>query len=281
MDARSAVGAGNWSKETAAKSSWSLSSFVVIQILMAQVGVGVIDYRVLGQATDRYISSILDGVVSILLTPISAIAVTLLYYDFRIRKEGFDLEMLSQSIGGACNRGMIAAVPPEQVREITQTILKRREFQEDATRGLDRAIFCKGLSNGSPKCPNGRRQHPDAARMLIIVLGIVLLALLAHIGYTVISEFLCACASEMSAGTFVTTTCLPWKASPTTGTMHLPSQERRCNPEISIVRCGSRIEFSSPCSTFGKSCDSRDGKPIVITSANASPPMRQRPRFAK
>jgi hypothetical protein len=53
-----------------------------------------------GLGNGAYISSILDGVVSILLSPVSAIAVTLLYYDFRIRKEGFDLEMLSQSIGG-------------------------------------------------------------------------------------------------------------------------------------------------------------------------------------
>jgi hypothetical protein len=42
----------------------------------------------------------MENLVSLLLTPISAIAVTLLYYDFRIRKEGFDLEILSQSIAG-------------------------------------------------------------------------------------------------------------------------------------------------------------------------------------
>jgi hypothetical protein len=61
------------------------------------------------------ISQVLNGLVSILMTPMSAIAVTLLYYDFRIRKEGFDLEMLSRSIGQRYTGGMILAVPPEQI----------------------------------------------------------------------------------------------------------------------------------------------------------------------
>jgi hypothetical protein len=84
---------------------------------------------------------------------------------------------------------MIAAVPPEQVREITQAILKRREFHDDAAQAwladtLQR--FVKWLS----KVSEWSAQNPSAARVLIIVLGIVLLALLAHMGYTVISEFM-------------------------------------------------------------------------------------------
>ena len=72
---------------------------LVIQILV-QAGVGLMTTVSFGVGNGAYISSILDGLVSILLSPVSAIAVTLLYYDFRIRKEGFDLEMLSRSIGG-------------------------------------------------------------------------------------------------------------------------------------------------------------------------------------
>jgi hypothetical protein len=45
------------------------------------------------------IQSILQNFISILVSPLQTIAITLLYYDFRIRKEGFDLEMLSQAIG--------------------------------------------------------------------------------------------------------------------------------------------------------------------------------------
>jgi len=62
---------------------------VVIQLLISG-----------GTGIASIISAILNGIASILLTPLSAISVTLLYYDFRIRKEGFDLEMLSQSISG-------------------------------------------------------------------------------------------------------------------------------------------------------------------------------------
>ena len=41
----------------------------------------------------------MDSILSIVLYPVGTIAITLLYYDLRIRKEGFDLEMLSQAIG--------------------------------------------------------------------------------------------------------------------------------------------------------------------------------------
>lgn len=46
----------------------------------------------------RFISSLFSVVSQILTMPISAAAYILLYYDLRIRKEGFDLEMLAQSL---------------------------------------------------------------------------------------------------------------------------------------------------------------------------------------
>jgi len=84
---------------------------------------------------------------------------------------------------------MIEKLDPEQVRKVTETVLSRREFQDDPSRAwmidlLDR--FSKWLS----KLSEWSAGHPDSARILIIVLGIVLLALLGHIGYTVVSEFL-------------------------------------------------------------------------------------------
>jgi hypothetical protein len=53
--------------------------------------------------TDRVSTAaqIVNGISTIVMFPVSAIAITLLYYDFRIRKEGFDLEMLSRAIGGS------------------------------------------------------------------------------------------------------------------------------------------------------------------------------------
>ena len=72
---------------------------VVIQVLV-QIGIGFVSVLGFGSGNGSTITPILENIVSLLLTPISAIAVTLLYYDFRIRKEGFDLEILSQSMGG-------------------------------------------------------------------------------------------------------------------------------------------------------------------------------------
>jgi hypothetical protein len=39
-----------------------------------------------------------SAVISVFIGPVTYIAVTLLYYDTRIRKEGFDIEMLAQSL---------------------------------------------------------------------------------------------------------------------------------------------------------------------------------------
>jgi hypothetical protein len=43
--------------------------------------------------------SIVSNIIEIVILPLQTIAITLLYYDLRIRKEGFDLEMLSQAMG--------------------------------------------------------------------------------------------------------------------------------------------------------------------------------------
>jgi len=84
---------------------------------------------------------------------------------------------------------MIEKLAPEQVREITETVLKRREFQDDPTQAWLVSLlqrFTKWLG----KLSEWSASHPDTAKIVIIVLGVILLALLAHIGYTVVSEFL-------------------------------------------------------------------------------------------
>jgi hypothetical protein len=45
------------------------------------------------------IQAVIRNVVSMFVSPLQTIAITLLYYDLRIRKEGFDLEMLSHAMG--------------------------------------------------------------------------------------------------------------------------------------------------------------------------------------
>ena len=92
---------------------------------------------------------------------------------------------------------MIAAVRPEQVREITQTVLKRREFHSDRGQAWIADVlqrFWKWLSQVS----EWSSHNPGSARILIIVLGIILIALLAHVAYTVISEFIALRKSNAS-----------------------------------------------------------------------------------
>lgn len=53
----------------------------------------------------------IDSLMTILLTPLGIVANILLYYDLRIRKEGFDLEMLSRSFGTTTEPSAPALAP--------------------------------------------------------------------------------------------------------------------------------------------------------------------------
>ncbi len=74
--------------------------FVVDLSLGATTFFGDLVYNVISQG------------VGILLMPVGVIAATLLYYDFRIRKEGFDLEMLQQAMHEDFNPGSDDQQPP-------------------------------------------------------------------------------------------------------------------------------------------------------------------------
>ena len=75
---------------------------IVINLLQAVLagGVGVVSSFLLTSdaGATAVLSSALGNLLSILLTPLGIIAAILLYYDMRIRKEGFDLEMLSLAV---------------------------------------------------------------------------------------------------------------------------------------------------------------------------------------
>jgi hypothetical protein len=57
------------------------------------------------------LSSALNNLLSIFLTPLGIIAAILLYYDMRIRKEGFDLEMLSRAMATEPQPLAVASTP--------------------------------------------------------------------------------------------------------------------------------------------------------------------------
>ena len=71
----------------------------LLQLVLAG-GVGVIAGMLFSSqgGGGAIMSSALNNLLSIFLTPLGIIAAILLYYDMRIRKEGFDLEMLSRAI---------------------------------------------------------------------------------------------------------------------------------------------------------------------------------------
>ncbi len=81
------------------RSSPWYSVVVLVQILLGGSGSLIIQVffgpgSVMGEA----LGGLFSGIAGLLTYPLQAIAVTLIYYDLRIRKEGFDLEMLSRAI---------------------------------------------------------------------------------------------------------------------------------------------------------------------------------------
>jgi hypothetical protein len=87
---------------------------LVVNLLQAVLagGVGMISNLVFSAASGSaaILSSALGNLLSIFLTPLAIIAAILLYYDMRIRKEGFDLEMLSRAL--ANDAQSLAATSP-------------------------------------------------------------------------------------------------------------------------------------------------------------------------
>jgi hypothetical protein len=84
---------------------------------------------------------------------------------------------------------MIESASPEQVREITRAVLARPEFQEDSAGGWF-ARYLQEFLQWLAKVSNWAGAHPGPAKTLIYVLGLIMAGLLAHMGYTVIGEFL-------------------------------------------------------------------------------------------
>lgn len=87
---------------------------VVVWVLQGLLGIGV--KQVVGlfftQESLRtgLLQTALTDAVSMFLTPLVVIADILLYYDFRIRKEGFDLEMLSRSLAAHAELDAVSAI---------------------------------------------------------------------------------------------------------------------------------------------------------------------------
>ena len=86
----------------------------LLQLVLA-AGVDMLAGMLFSAATGggNILGAAMNNLLSIFLTPLGIIAAILLYYDMRIRKEGFDLEMLSRAIATE-PRPMVAAQTPSR-----------------------------------------------------------------------------------------------------------------------------------------------------------------------
>ncbi|HYA01307.1 MAG TPA: hypothetical protein VEK76_13310 [Candidatus Binatia bacterium] len=85
-------------------SFWRIFLFYLVMLLVSGIvgellqALFSIFIQGLSQDTQLMVSSLAGGVVGILTSPFILILLTLVYYDVRIRREAFDLEMLAQSL---------------------------------------------------------------------------------------------------------------------------------------------------------------------------------------
>jgi hypothetical protein len=81
---------------------------------------------------------------------------------------------------------MIQGISPEEIRRVTQTVLGEPEFQK--TFNWTQVLF-EGFRDFIRAISSWALENPDMARILTIVLSILLVLILAHIGYTIGREF--------------------------------------------------------------------------------------------
>lgn len=80
---------------------------------------------------------------------------------------------------------MTQALSPEAIRRATEAVLDRPEFRPDAVETAGRSVINWFLNT----LPGWAEANPALARVLIVVLTLVLIALVSHILYTVVNEF--------------------------------------------------------------------------------------------
>ena len=108
------IGQGTWAELIVLGLLVGILSLIIQGVLGALIGASVFADPAEGGVMPIH-AAVLFGLVQALVMPLGQIATVLLYYDSRIRKEGFDLQMLAQEMG--------AALPPvpEQPSEPTTT----------------------------------------------------------------------------------------------------------------------------------------------------------------
>jgi hypothetical protein len=103
------IGKGTWGEVFVLGMIVGALTLIIQGALGAAVGVSIMSRSA---ETMPMHAAILMGLMNALVVPIGQAATVLLYYDSRMRKEGFDLEMLAKEMGVAMAAG--PAAPPDQ-----------------------------------------------------------------------------------------------------------------------------------------------------------------------
>jgi hypothetical protein len=83
----------------------------MIPSLALQFLTGGLDFREVGEVTtSALLWQVVSQLVTTLVYPLLYCALTVAYYDLRVRKEGFDLELLEQTLSHALPHGPTADV---------------------------------------------------------------------------------------------------------------------------------------------------------------------------
>jgi hypothetical protein len=102
---------------------WPAFGVLVVTQIITSIINGALNGLLLGiissadnEAVDALARALSTSVSSILTTPFAAAVITVLYFDMRVRKEGFDLELLARRIGveppAGAARDLLAPEPP-------------------------------------------------------------------------------------------------------------------------------------------------------------------------
>jgi hypothetical protein len=103
LEGRTASDAYSRSQELARDHAWRiLGTLAVCFVLemLAALGAAMLFGAIAGLAgLPERVATLFSSVAVVLTAPFSSVVVTLLYYDLRVRKEGFDLEMMALDLG--------------------------------------------------------------------------------------------------------------------------------------------------------------------------------------
>lgn len=158
---------------------------IIVSIIssMVQYGVLGIAYPIIGRDNTTAMglfSGVICGIVGVLVAPVSPIVTVLLYYDIRIRKEGFDLQMLAYDL--ASRTGNAADLPKPSPANVGQVQYQPAIAQEPVCahchypiRSLEDGVMCPSCKSvlhrscwnqhggcTTPGCPASPEQNTPA-----------------------------------------------------------------------------------------------------------------------